>query len=162
MADDEKKPATIATTVTWKQGMAVDAELDGHRFGLDADAEFGGTDHGPRPKGLVLTALAGCTALDVIAIAGKMKVPFDTFSVDVEATLTTTHPKVFDRIRLNYRFTGPDLVPDKLQRSVMLSQEKYCGVSAMLRPVAQLSRAIFLNGELHCEKDDPPPIAAPT
>lgn len=160
MSEDATKPASIGTTVTWKRGMALDAELDGHRFGIDADAEFGGEGYGARPKGLMLTALAGCTALDVVAIAGKMKVPFDTFAVDVEGTLTEAHPKVFDKIRLNFRFTGAELVADKLQRAISLSQDKYCGVSAMLRPVAQLSWAIWLNGELFAEHDAPAPTVA--
>lgn len=151
----------MSSRVVWKDGMAFDGSLEGFAVPLDADEAFGGRGNGPRPKGLVLTALIGCTAMDVASILTKMKIAPRRFTVDAEATLTDTHPKVFDRIRVIYRFEGDGMNPDKLQRAVMLSQERYCGVSAMLRPVAQLSRAIYVNGELHCEKDDPPPVVTP-
>jgi len=152
---------TSKSTAVWKDGLAFDATLNGHAFTLDADDAVGGLDRGPRPKGLMLTALIGCTGMDVIAILTKMKIKPARFEVEAEASLTSDHPKVYDHIRLNYRFEGEDLNPDKLQRAVVLSQEKYCGVSAMLRPVVQLSRAIYINGMLHCEKEDPPPVAKP-
>ncbi|TNF32794.1 MAG: OsmC family peroxiredoxin [Deltaproteobacteria bacterium] len=150
------------STATWKDGLAFDAKLNGHDIRLDADGQFGGQDYGPRPKGLLLTALIGCTGMDVISILTKMKIVPKSFSVDAEATLTGEHPKVYDRIRLIYRFEGDNLNDAKLQRAVQLSQEKYCGVSAMLRPVAQLSRAIYVNGALLCEQEDPPPTVVPT
>lgn len=152
------KPPMKSRSV-WRGGMAFDADLDGFNVPIDADGEFGGVGHGPRPKGLMLVALCGCTAMDVAAILAKMKIHPDTFEVSAEATLTSTHPKVFERIDLRYDFTGADLPADKLQRAVVLSQEKYCGVSAMLRPVVQLARTIYINGALHCQKDDPAPVA---
>ena len=159
-APTPKAPMTSRTV--WRGGMAFDAALDGFAVPIDADAELGGVGHGPRPKGLMLVALCGCTAMDVAAILAKMKIQPDTFEVSAEATLTATHPKVFDHIELRYDFTGADLPADKLQRAVILSQEKYCGVSAMLRPVVQLSRTIYINGALHCRKEDPPPVASPS
>ena len=157
---DEFTPQ-VTSTVSWKDGMAFDGKLGGFDVPLDADEKFGGNEHGPRPKGLVLTALIGCTGMDVISILTKMKIAPSKFTVDAEATLTSEHPKVFDQIRVIYRFEGEDLNESKLQRAVQLSQEKYCGVSAMLRPVAQLSRAIYVNGSLLCERDDPPPVIHP-
>lgn len=139
-------PHMKSSTVTATGGMGLSAELEGHRFALDADAEFGGHDAGPRPKGLVLTALAGCTAMDVIAILNKMKVPYEHLSVRAEGHLTDQHPKVFDRITLIYELRG-DVPLDKVQRAVSLSQDKYCGVSAMLRASVKIGHEIHLNGE---------------
>lgn len=150
---------TSKSTAVWKDGLAFDATLNGHAIALDADEGVGGRDLGPRPKGLMLTALIGCTGMDVAAILAKMKIVPSRFEVEAEASLTSEHPKVYDRIHLNYRFEGEDLPADKLERAVNLSQEKYCGVSAMLRPVVQLSRSIFINGSLHSTKEDPPPVA---
>ena len=154
----------VTSTATWTKAMAFTTELDGFEMPIDADEKFGGLGGGPKPKGLMLTALAGCTGMDVIAILDKMKIAprLTSFRVDVSATLTEVHPKVFDRIELAYRFEGADLPPARLQRAVVLSQEKYCGVSAMLRPVAQLARAIYINGELHCTKEDPAPVVKPS
>ncbi len=153
----------MTSSVTWTDGMAFDAGLDGFDFGLDADEQFGGQGRGPKPKGLVLTALVGCTGMDVISMLKKMKIApkLTRFHVEAKAGLTDTHPKVFDRVDLVYYFEGEDLPLDRLKRAVKLSQEKYCGVAAMLRPVVQLSRAIWVNGELNCEQEDAAPIATP-
>ena len=59
--------------VRWEQEMAFDVELQGHRFKIDAASEFGGEDRGPRPKALLLAALAGCTGMDVVSILRKMR-----------------------------------------------------------------------------------------
>ena len=60
--------------VVLKDGMHFIGSLDGFDINLDADEQFGGKNKGSKPKGLVLTALAGCTAMDVISILHKMKV----------------------------------------------------------------------------------------
>jgi len=59
------------TTLTWKEKFTFDVDLDNHHFVLDASKENGGDDRGPRPKGLLLTALAGCTGMDVVSILEK-------------------------------------------------------------------------------------------
>jgi len=127
--------------------MAFDAALEGFTFGIDADPAVGGRGLGPKPKGLVLTALCGCTAMDVISILTKMRVPLTGFSVDASTELTDTHPKVFTAVTVNYRFTGEDLPLAKLQRAVSLSEESYCGVTAMLKKHTQVESAIWVNGE---------------
>jgi putative redox protein len=122
--------------------MAFEAELDGHRFMIDADPMVGGRNRGPKPKGLTLSSLAGCTAMDVISILRKMRVPVEGFSVHAKAELTADHPRVFTGVHITYRFKGKDLPMDKLENAVKLSQEKYCGVSAMLRKAARLTYEI--------------------
>lgn len=140
-----RAPVTHETTATWTDGMAFNVALDGHTFAVDAVAEHGGRDRGPKPKGLVLSALAGCTGMDVVSILNKMRVPFDSFRVHVEGDLTDEHPKHYDRIKLVYTFTGDALDPKKIDRAVRLSQENYCGVTEMLRHVAEISHEIRLN-----------------
>jgi len=137
----------MESSVTWRDGMAFDAALEGFTFGIDADPAVGGRGLGPKPKGLVLTALCGCTAMDVISILTKMRVPLTGFSVDASTELTDTHPKVFTAVTVNYRFTGEDLPLAKLQRAVSLSEESYCGVTAMLKKHTQVESAIWVNGE---------------
>jgi putative redox protein len=134
-----------ATHASWQQGMAFDVELDGHHFAIDAAAEHGGEDLGPKPKGLVLSGLAGCTGMDVVAILNKMRMPFDSLDVAVEGELTEEHPKHYDRITILYTFTGAELDEKKIEKAVRLSQESYCGVSAMLRHAAEIRHEIRLN-----------------
>ncbi len=132
------------STATWLEEMAFDVEVDGHHFVIDAEEKFGGRDRGPRPKDLVLSALVGCTGMDVIAILNKMRVKVDSFSVTAKAKLRDEHPKVFTDIHIIYKFTGENLPMEKLEKAVNLSQDRYCGVSAMLREVANLTHEIVV------------------
>ena len=136
----------MQSTVVWTDGMAFDVELEGFHFAIDADAEFGGRGLGPKPKGLLLSSLIGCTAMDVIAILGKMRVVPATFEVSADSVLTDDHPKKFQTITLRYSFTGDDLPPNKVRRAVSLSEERYCGVRATLAPVVEIGHEIWVNG----------------
>lgn len=135
---------TNRTVVSWKAGMAFEVELDGHTFPVDAKPEVGGGNLGPRPKALLLSALGGCTGMDVVSILAKMRVPIEGFRVEVEAPLTDEHPRVYSSILLRYVFRGRDLPMDKLERAVQLSQERYCGVSAMLGKAMPIAHEIVL------------------
>jgi putative redox protein len=137
----------MESRVVWKQGMAFEAELDGHRFTLDASPANGGSDLGPRPKGLTLTSLAGCTAMDVVSILQKMRQTIDRFEVEVEGTLSEEHPKRFTGMVVRYKLDGT-IDADKARRAVQLSEERYCGVSATLRPAVPIRSEIVLNGEV--------------
>lgn len=128
--------------VTWADAMAFAVEADGFKLMVDADEKVGGTGRGPRPKPLLLASLAGCTAMDVIAILKKMKVNPDYFNVVAEGDVTEEHPKQFTGIRLIYEFRGKDLQMEQLERAVSLSQEKYCGVSATLRKSLEIKSEI--------------------
>ena len=57
--------------LSWKKGMAFETELNGHKLVIDADQSNGGNDSGPRPKALMLVALAGCTGMDIVSILEK-------------------------------------------------------------------------------------------
>lgn len=132
--------------VQWINGMAFESQQDGFSIGLDADSDFGGQGKGPKPKTLMLTALGGCTGMDVVSMLKKMQVHLDGFEVQASAELTEEHPKVFKAIHLKYVFRGRDLPLDKLQRAVTLSQEKYCGVSAMLAKGCPITHEIVREG----------------
>jgi putative redox protein len=110
----------------------------GHTLSMDAAPESGGENTGFRPKELVLTGLAGCTAMDVISILHKMRAEPESFRVEVEAEQTEEHPKVFTKIHLKYIVHG-NVPEEKLKRAVELSQEQYCGVSAMLAKTAKIT-----------------------
>ncbi len=135
------------TRIELKEGMAFDVELEGHKFTIDAAEEFGGKNYGPTPKPLLLSALAGCTGMDVVSLLRKMKVPFDSFVVEVDGDTTDEHPKVYKAIRVRYILKGSGLEEnrDKIEKAVELSRTKYCGVAAMLGKTAALTYEIALN-----------------
>jgi putative redox protein len=85
------------------------------------------------PKALLLAGLAGCSAVDVVDILEKMRVPFTALSVVSAADQTVDHPRVFTDIDLLYRITTDLTHQDKVKKAIDLSLDKYCGVAAMLR-----------------------------
>ena len=135
----------MKSRVTLKDQMHFMGELEGFDIPLDADPAVGGQGHGPKPKGLALTALAGCTAMDVISILRKMKIEPEAFSVDAESELTDEHPRVFAEIHLTYHFSGKDLPRAKLEKAITLSQDRYCGVSAMLGKSVPIRWSLEIN-----------------
>jgi putative redox protein len=128
--------------LAWKQNLAFECEMDGHHLVIDASKEGGGDDLGPRPKKLMLTALAGCTGIDVISLLKKMKVEPESFHVIVEGDLTEEHPIRYRKMKVIYQFKGKDLPLDKIEKAVKLSEDKYCGVSAAYRLAMELSSEI--------------------
>lgn len=128
--------------INWLENMAFEADINGHKIVLDAAEPVGGENRGPRPKPLLLAGLAGCTGMDVVSILKKMRVEVDNFSVTVEGDLTEEHPKQFSKMNVIYEFTGKDLPLEKLQKAVSLSEERYCGVSAMYRKAIELTSEI--------------------
>ncbi len=113
--------------------MRFETEINGHKLILDAAEDNGGTNQGPRPKALMLAALAGCTGMDVISILKKMRVDVTDFSIEIEANQTEEHPKHYDAMKVIYKFKGNNLDMEKLQKAVSLSEERYCGVSAVYK-----------------------------
>lgn len=93
------------------------------------------------PMDLVLIALCGCTASDVVGILRKKREPFTSLEVSASAERAETFPKVYTAIRLTYR-VGGNVTHKAMEDAVRLSKEKYCSVSAMLEKSAKLEFAI--------------------
>ena len=136
----------FTTSVSWQSGLAFQVEQDGHHYMIDAGPDAGGRDLGPRPKALLLSGLGGCTAMDVVSILEKMRVKLDGLEVQVSAETRDEHPRIFTGIHVRYIFKGKDLPMDKLERAVKLSEDTYCGVSAMLRPTVPITSKIVVEG----------------
>jgi putative redox protein len=134
--------STEIVKVNWLENMAFEAEVNGHKIIIDAAEPVGGENRGPRPKPLMLVALAGCTGMDVVSILKKMRVEVEAFNVVVEGDLTEEHPKQFSQMRVIYEFKGNDLPMDKLEKAINLSEERYCGVIAMYRKAIGITTEI--------------------
>jgi len=124
-------------------GMAFETDMDGHKIVVDAYPEFGGENKGPSPKPLVLTSLSGCTGMDVVSLLKKMRVDYDNFSIEIEASLTEEHPKYYDKIHVVYSIKVKPEDEAKVKKAVDLSQERYCGVSYMLSQSSELTYEIL-------------------
>jgi putative redox protein len=130
--------------LNWEKGMAFEATVDDFKIKLDAKPEHGGKNTGPRPKPLMMVALAGCTGMDVVSILEKMRVELIDFSIKIEGDLTDEHPKHFTKMHIIYQFTGTNLPYDKLEKAIELSMERYCGVRASYRKAMEISYEIMI------------------
>lgn len=136
----EKETEVVSTR--WLENMSFESEINGHRVIIDAKEEVGGQDKGPRPKPLMLAALGGCTAMDVVSILKKMRVEIKNLNVIVEGELTEEHPRHFTKMHVIYEVQGDNLPLDKIEKAVSLSEEKYCGVSVVYRKAIEITSEI--------------------
>lgn len=81
--------------------------------------------------------------MDVVSILHKMKVSFTDFSIDIKASLTEEHPKIFKDVQVMYKIKLATEDQQKMEKAVTLSQEKYCGVNAMFKSFASVSSNIL-------------------
>ena len=137
---------TEVVSTKWLENMAFESEINGYKLIIDAKEEVGGQDRGPRPKSLMLAALGGCTSMDVISILKKMRIELRSLNVIVEGELSEEHPKRFQKMHVIYEVEGDNLPLDKIEKAVSLSEEKYCGVSAVYREVMEITSEIRIKG----------------
>ena len=131
-----------SVNVELKEGMHFEVDIDGYKMDIDADPESGGKHKGPKPKPFMLAALGGCTGMDVISILRKMRVDLDYFNIKVDGEAADEHPKKYLSMHITYQFKGDNLPMDKLEKAINLSQEKYCGVSAVYDKVIKVTHEI--------------------
>ncbi len=127
-------------SVVWTSGMSFTGSADsGFAVALGTDPSVGGANDGFRPMELILTGLAGCTAMDVVSILAKKRQKLTGFTVQAHATRADEHPKVFTSIHLHYVVRGEGIDAAAVQRAMDLSATRYCPAQAMLAQVAPLS-----------------------
>lgn len=129
--------------VSWKGNMLFESVAPEGNVMIDAAEEVGGQGKGIRPKAMMLSALAGCTAMDVASLLKKMRAEVKDFKIDAEAHLTDEHPKYYDKVHVTYHFYGSDFKKDKIEKAVNLSVERYCGVMEMFRKFSELTTEII-------------------
>lgn len=103
-----------------------------HWVPMDGSKAFEGREAANTPMELVLIALGGCTAMDVASILAKMHQSIRDLRVTLNAEQSEEYPRVFTKIRMKFIVEG-EVEPEKLEKAITLSQEKYCSVGAMLR-----------------------------
>lgn len=105
----------------------------GHETVFDTIVESGGENSAASPMEIAVQSLAGCSAMDVLGILRKKRKQIDKFWVDISGVRAETHPKVMNKVHLIYNLVSPDAEENDLKLAVGLSQDKYCGLSAMFK-----------------------------
>ena len=104
---------------------------------IDASAQVGGQEKGARPMELVLMGLASCSAIDFILILKKQRQQLDDISIRVDADRKQATPSPFERIHMNFTLKGK-LDPNKVEKALKLSVEKYCSAAEMIKSTARI------------------------
>ena len=131
--------------VQWMGKMQFNALVNGHTVVMDGPEKVGGEDNGPIPKPFVLTALAGCTGMDIAAILRKAQKEVNDFEMKVTGEISKTLPIQYTSIHINYDFKGAEENKEAALKAVTDSQEKYCGVSSMLKKALPVTWEVNYN-----------------
>lgn len=129
-------------------------QLVGHRFvGINEKGDKVMLDGdtpatGMRPMELLLAALAGCTAYDVVDIMNKKRQPLSSYRIEAEGERAQDHPKRYTKITVTHYGAGPNVTLEALQRAAQLSHEKYCSVSATLNCPVELKVVVEQNEQV--------------
>ena len=119
--------------VGWSDGMSFIGTSDsGHQIVMDAPAEFGGLDNGPRPMEMLLLGVGGCASFDVVHILKKSHQDITACVAELIAKRVNQVPSVFESIDIHFKVSGRSLDPRKVERAVRLSAETYCSASIMM------------------------------
>ena len=128
----------IEASLNWTdKGRFVGSASSRHSIVMDTAAEKTANS----PMELVLLALCGCTASDVVGILRKKREPFTGLEVRAEAERADGYPAVYTSIHLTYLVRG-HVSQKAVEDAVRLSKEKYCSVSAMLEKSAKITYTI--------------------
>jgi len=129
----------------WMGKMQFNTLVNGHTIVMDAPERVGGEDNGPIPKPFILTALSGCTGMDIVAILRKAQTEVKDLTIRVKGELSKQQPIEYTSMHVVYAFIGDDANKDAAMNAVQLSQEKYCGVSHMLKKALPVTWEINYN-----------------
>ena len=125
---------------TLETGMHFDVETGSeHHILLDAAEHNGGQNTGPQPMEILLVGLAGCAGMDIIAILRKKRQDITAYEVRIHGERTEEYPRVFVEITIEHIFTGHTVQPAAVERAIQLTEERYCGASAILGKTAKLT-----------------------
>ena len=123
--------------------MTFDADLGGAHVLMSTRGETG-DNRGPSPMDLVLAALGGCTAMDIVTVLRKKRQPFTGLTVRLRGERADCHPYRYTKIEMVYEVRGEGVDLAAVERAVELSDQKYCSVSATLREHTEITSRIEL------------------
>src|SRR6516225_8226052 len=130
----------------WVGKMQFNALINGHTIIMDAPERVGGEDRGPIPKPFILSALSGCTGMDIVALLRKAGKQLHDFNRRVSGEITKQPPIEYTSIHIVYEMRGNAEDEQVAFDAVIQSQEKICGVSQMLKKIMPVTWQLIYNG----------------
>lgn len=130
----------LTVQATLQTGMRFDVETgSGHHVILDAAEHNGGQNTGPQPMEMLLVGLAACAGMDIIAILRKKRQNITAYEIRIHGERREEYPRVFVEITVEHTLTGYGVRPEAVERAIQLTEERYCGASAILSKTATLT-----------------------
>ncbi|MCE5209510.1 MAG: OsmC family protein [Chloroflexi bacterium] len=124
------------TTVRWITGeMFAATDSNNHSVVLSTTK----ANVGMKPSELLVVALCSCTSVDIVNILEKKRKPLESLEVQAVSQQDPEPPWTFRKIHLKFILKGKDLTPKDVAQAIELSEEKYCSVSATLRPTVEIT-----------------------
>jgi putative redox protein len=138
-------PKLFATIhLDWQGGRRFDSgRPGGPTIHLDGDGVTGQS-----PVDAVVSALAACTAVDVVDILAKRRTPLASLAIDGVGTRADTVPKRIVAAELTYHLTGEGVDRTQAERAIELAITKYCSVRETLDPAIPVQYRAVVNGEI--------------
>jgi putative redox protein len=127
----------VKTTTRWIPGgqRFVSTDSNGHSVVMSTTKE----NIGMKPSELILSALAGCSSVDVVNILSKKRTPLSHLEVQVSSEQDSDPPWIFRKIHMTFIVKGQGLTQENVAQAIELSEQKYCSVAATLRGVAEIT-----------------------
>jgi putative redox protein len=116
-------------------GLFIGITPSGHAQVLETDHERASA---ATPMELLLVALGGCTAVDVVSILKKKRERVTDYRVEVRGTRREEHPRAFTRMEVRHVVRGRGVSEKAVAAAIELSETKYCSVAATLRPGVEI------------------------
>lgn len=125
---EEIPPENKGTITLDKELIFVARTQRGYEVDYDAAMQWGCS-----PTETLIASLAGCLAIDVVSFLRKMRAEITDFRIDYSGRRNPTPPQYYTSIDMKVTITGKGLTPKKVERSIALSQDKYCSVQHSLK-----------------------------
>ncbi len=127
---------TSTTTLNWLSGKRfIGIDSTNHSVVLSSRDE----GIGVKPSDMLLLALAACTAVDVVEILAKKRMPLTSLDIVTSGEQDADPPWTFRKIHMKFCLSGASLTGKAVEQAILLSEEKYCSVAATIRGVAEIT-----------------------
>lgn len=131
-------------TIKWIEGKQfVGIDSTNHSVVLSTPGE----GIGIKPSDLLLIAVASCSAVDVVEILEKKRMPLSYLEISSSGEQDQDPPWTFRKIHLHFKIGGKNLTEKAVAQAIQLSEEKYCSVAATVRATAQIITDFEIIGE---------------
>jgi putative redox protein len=94
---------------------------------------------GIKPSELLLIALASCTAVDIVEILAKKRMPLTRLEISVNSEQEQDPPWTFRKIHMHFQIGGANLTEKAVEQAIHLSEQKYCSIAATIRPATEIT-----------------------